>query len=56
MLLKILQCTGQPSTTKNSLAPVVGGAAVEKLWEEAKTFGEISSTHNCLENTVLHSV
>lgn len=56
MLVIILQCTGQPPKTKNSLAPDASGAAGEKLWEEAKALSEISSNHNYLENTTLYNI
>lgn len=45
-----------PPTTKNSLAPDANDGAVEKLRKEAKAFGEISSNHNCLENTTLSDI
>lgn len=37
MLLNTLQCTGQPSTTKNGLVQNISSADVEKSWPNSMT-------------------
>lgn len=53
MLLNILWCTGQPSTTKKDLAQNINNAQVEKPWRE-----HLLSTHFLLhkETCSLHSL
>ena len=41
MLLKILQCTGEPSTVENYLAQIVSSAENEKPWAGAIAYGQI---------------
>ena len=50
MLLNILQCTGQPPTTKNYPAPNVNGATIEKpsLRQQRTLFEWFEGTHEFL--------
>ena len=53
LLLNILQCTGQPLTTKNYPAPNANSAEVEKHWIQFRAGAELPDNTSDINSSTM---